>query len=84
MWPFKMIKHWWICRKEAKLFERYKEGFDWAAGCILREEMTIEEVESFIYFEFPVLPNEYDDEFDKGAKEAIQTIMQMKSHKKFD
>ena len=62
----------WSNYLASKKEERYREGFDWAAGVLLREEMVPEELERQVHtWEFD---HEQEEAFDKGVLAAIAAL----------
>lgn len=61
-----MIRRW-KCRKQAREF--YTDGYDWAAGAILRGDLTEEQVDTYIY------PG--NGPFDQGAVDAMRRLTEI-------
>lgn len=62
----------WLGFSENRKEKRYKEGFDWAAGVLLREEMTPGELKRQVHtWEFD---SEQEEAFDKGVLAAIAAL----------
>lgn len=59
------VKDWWRGRVEARMRAKYKKGYDFAAGGLLRGELTPEEVD-----EHAQESRDFDayDAFDEGAQ----------------
>lgn len=55
------MKNWYRKRKERKAREEFLQGYDWAAGMLLRREAPACVVEPYLG----------EDNFDYGARQAI-------------
>ena len=63
---FKKFKQWRATRQEQAYSREFNNGFDWAAGELLRRTATPAEIESYYYFN--------SDAFDKGAQAATDLL----------
>ena len=71
------VKKWLSHRKSRKEKEDYNRGFDWAAGALLRHEMTPAEVESY-YNINSTAEESFSDlqiNFIRGVRKAILTLI---------
>ena len=74
----KKIKEWLNRRKENKWKQEYNRGFDWAAGALLRVEITPIGVESYYGTNATagVSFNRFKTAFDYGAEAATDALVQ--------
>ena len=69
------LNSWLEKRYRAKIDQHYKNGYDWAAGALLRKDKTPMEIESMIDGpEMDIPRNAFGDAFDNGASDAITDI----------
>lgn len=66
----KYIKEWYLQRQTEKRRRQYQAGFNWAAGVLLREEMSALEVQT--YYEI-ILTTQIDD-FELGARDCTDLL----------
>lgn len=67
----KNLKQWWKTLEENNQKAQYNNGFDWAAGRLLRKETTPYEIEY-------TTQNDPEDPFDTGAIAAIELLIELK------
>lgn len=61
------LKVWLQGRREAMEKQDWRNGYDWAAGCILRGEETPDSIVEITDFE-------YGHSFDRGARSAAKKL----------
>lgn len=64
--------NWFKKRKELREKELYKMGYDWAAGSLLRGEITPAYIESLWW------GNSYANEYHWGAQAAADKLIELK------
>ena len=60
----KLISEWFRQKREAKTARAYRDGYDWAAGRLLRHDRDSESIRNSIGIT--------SDQFDRGALDACQ------------
>lgn len=65
-------------RRVAKLEQSYQNGFDWAAGVLLRGDMTPLEVQMQLEDPFEEALDDFELAFDDGATFALDLICKNK------
>ena len=68
---FKWIKCWQRDRKAAKAEAQFKEGFDWAAGSLLRGEA---DYDSLMFLADSIEPTPFDEGI-AAAANRVQTLI---------
>lgn len=66
--------------KETRKKHAYNRGFDWAAGSLLRNELSPEAVDAYCYANggFSTFDNEIIAQFDRGASDALRILLNAK------
>ena len=67
---FNIIKKWYCKRKQEKYITEWLNGYDWAAGVLLRKEETPLSIEAIYGHD--------SSAFDLGVYTAIDTILRLK------
>lgn len=73
------MKDWLKKRRERLEREAYNNGYDWAAGVLLRGDMSSDEVDGHIFYCSPISSTVTSTAFDRGASDALSKLVSLKA-----
>lgn len=71
------MKNWLQRRRDRRISEAYRVGFEWAASTLLLGEETVDSIEAHLYWPDPQPSNYLSAAFDQGAAEAIARLRKL-------